>query len=677
MGIITVKFIGKEYSIPEDILTYIDLLDFTENIRERLISAFVSKVKKKIQNDSSGLLGNDALATEMEQQVGKFIAKLCDNGIFTRTINDYLKNSKGYQLYSDVNKAALEKIKTLLKQEMEDWRVGYEQAVNKADSHVTGMGFSIWSSSFVNHAIYAAMESSAINKQAKEAEAQYQKDIDELSSRLDSQYGGEKSKYISQTYIPNMEAALTVFAYELLDKYVGDLIANGKFDSKTLEYVDISRSNDLLKNLTLSNNKQAVLENAFVACPYNIAVYMQAMKYDLLDYDSFQTAKVFNKEHKILSFIQKNLGEVLYPAKFNINYKYVNLLALFTGETSTELLHRLTEQYAISIEESYAEIADMISDKSCCRRVVENFEENTILSDTSICKQKAYEYVRRIVGKGIWEQLIGKCGHSDLFVRIKNRFQSTEQLNTRKEFDEYLLEQLIAKLEEARNELAEQIKSDRAEEERQWIARQREQEQKKANITAKVKKTIKRTLIVIGGVVAACIALVITGIIFLFATDKPIDDDFAKSYEDSLHRLTYSVPDNWNYSSDESSENESCYIRYDNWGNLLGVMVVSYEGESPDVATVDSIVAKFKEECSTAKSRTENIDGQEFEVVTFVLESSDATPFFYNIYVTEIDDSVFYVSFIFIEESNKTDIFDEIIGAMAFDEYVNPKDNQM
>ena len=237
MGYINTTFLGKEYSIPQDVLIYIDLLDFTDSVQKQLASTFVRKLRNEIAKDNIGLLGDEDLAAEIEQQVGKFIAKLCDNGIFTRTISDYLKNNKGYQLYTQVNKAALEKMKSLLIQEMDAWQAGYEDAINKAESHVTGMGFSIWSSSFVNHAIYAAMEASTLNKQSREAESQYQRDMKDLSSRLDSKYGGEKSNYINNTYIPNMEAALTVFAYELLDKYVADLIANGKFDGKTLDYV--------------------------------------------------------------------------------------------------------------------------------------------------------------------------------------------------------------------------------------------------------------------------------------------------------------------------------------------------------------------------------------------------------------------------------------------------------
>ena len=681
MSYIRATFIGKEYSIPKDVLIYIDLLDFTETVKTQLLNAFLRKVKDEIRKENTGLLGDEDLATEIEQQVGRFISKLCDNGIFTRTVSDYLNNNKGYQYFSDVNKAALAKIKSLLMQRLDSLQEGYEDAVQRADSHVTGMGFSIWSSSFVNHAIYAAMEASTINKQQKEASAQYQKEIRELCSGLESNYNREKNQYINNEYIPNMEAALTVLAYELLDRYVADMIAHQKFDAKALDFINIGRSNDLLKNLTLSGNKKAILENAFAACPYNIAVYMQAMKYDLLDYDSFRTAKVFKQDHHVLSFFRESWGEVSFPTKFNINYHCINVWASLTGKSSADLLRGLTEQYATDVMKAYSRVADIMADQSACRKIIGELREDAILSGASICVGKAREYVEPIVNTSTWEQLTEKCGHTDLLSRIKKCFPSVEGLQSKKDFDNSVTEQLAARFEDARKDLAEQIEARRAEEERQRLEREKQkaeqariQAEKKAKRTAAVKKGAKRTLIVIGAIVTVCVALVIAGIIFLFATDKPIDEDFSQSYEDSLHNLTYYVPKNWEYSADESSDNESWYTRYDNWGNFLGAMVVSYEGETPNV-TVDSVVAEFKNECSEAKSVTENIAGQDFTVITFELESADTTPFFYNIYVSEENYSVFYISFIFVEESNKTDVFNEIIGAIAFDDYVNPKED--
>ena len=82
-----VNFLKKDFSIPEDVLTYIDLLNFTDNVQKQLFGVFVCKLKNEIAKDNIGLLGDEDLAAEMEQQIGKFVAKLCDNGIFTRTVS--------------------------------------------------------------------------------------------------------------------------------------------------------------------------------------------------------------------------------------------------------------------------------------------------------------------------------------------------------------------------------------------------------------------------------------------------------------------------------------------------------------------------------------------------------------------------------------------------------------
>lgn len=494
MSYITVKFIGKEYSIPQDVLTYIDLLSFTDSVQKQLFGTFVRKLKNEIAKDNIGLLGDEDLATEIEQQIGRFIAKLCDNGIFTRTISDYLKNNKGYQLISEVNKAALNKMKSLLVQEMEDWKVGYENAVNNAESHVTGMGFSIWSSSFVNHAIYAAMESSKLKEQSKEAEAQYQKDMSDLRSRLDSQYGGEKSNYINNTYIPSMEAALTVFAYELLDKYISDLIANDKFDGKTLDYVDISRSNDLLKNLTLSNNKKAILENAFVACPYNIAVYMQAMKMEMLDEDAFETANIFKQGAKIISFLKESLGAADYPNFVEPNYYSAMLLARYTNKSTNDVLHQHTASYANAVIREYGNIVKALDNSNLCREYLRKLSDDEILAGEEASKRLAKSLVYSIASNDNWNILVEQCGHSDMLERLLAVMPIGTSFDSKADCDSYLSKALFNALEATRKDLAQKISESRAcaEAERQKLEAQ------------KRKKRIKTTAIV-----CAIIAVVI------------------------------------------------------------------------------------------------------------------------------------------------------------------------
>lgn len=438
----TLKFLDEEYSFPPDILTYIDLLDFTDSVKNQLIEDFVRKVA------NFGMLDDKNFINEMEQQVGKFIAKLCDNNIFTRTIVDYLKNNNGYQLYSDVNKAALNKSKSMSINKLDELKEGYDNAISNAESHITGMGFSVWSSSFVNNAIYAAMESSTLKKQREEAERQYKKEMSDLHSRLNSKYSAEESYYIKNIYIPNMETAFTVFAFELLDKYVADLIVHDKFDRKTLEFVDINRSNDLLKNLSITNNKAAILKNAFLACPYNIDVYMKAIEYELLDTESFQTSVVFKQSEKILSFLRNNFGEVLYPEKFTLNYEYINLYASFTNQSYLNLLNTLTNDYVSRIINEYMQIYEMIDNNELCCKALAVYSIDDILSGSHISKHEANRRVKSIVKPEVWSQLIYKCGHKQLFEKIKNL-----DINVKDDFDNYLVEKLEYCLENARQSL--------------------------------------------------------------------------------------------------------------------------------------------------------------------------------------------------------------------------------
>ena len=108
-------------------------------------------------------------------------------------------------------------------------------------------------------------------------------------------YDVREKNYITQNVIPTMNSVFTYFAFALLDKYVADLIRVGKFDKTSLSFIDRKRSNDLLKNLSLSDNKKAIIEHAFVACPYNVAVYVQAIKNNLMDDESYQTAEYFKQ----------------------------------------------------------------------------------------------------------------------------------------------------------------------------------------------------------------------------------------------------------------------------------------------------------------------------------------------------------------------------------------------
>ncbi len=511
MSNIKVKFLNKEYSIPEDVLTYIDLLNFTNDVQNQLMTAFLRLNSKS----ESGGIDDEDMSADIQKQVNRFIAKLCDCGIYDRTCNDYLRNNKGYEAFSSVNKAFLNKMKELLMRKLDDFQAGFEDAVYKKEASVTGMGFSIWSGSFVNHAIYAAMQASTINDQEKAAAREYQKDMDALSSRIDSAFDRDSSNYIKNVYIPNMEIALTALAYELLDRYISDLIKNGKFNAKTMNYVDITRSNDLLENLNISSNKEAVFENAFVACPYNIAVYMQAMKYDMLDYESFQTAKIFKQSDKILSFLRENLDTSSDPKKHMIDFRIARLLSLYTNVPLREITLYMAD---FVVNDGYGGAITTLTNKNLCRTIIQNAGAEEILRGDRISKEKADWAVDPIAPPDLWNKLTLQYGHEDLLARIIALLPNEVNVSSKEEIDAYLKEELYKVFEEARQSLEIEILKKHDEE-----VKKKEAEAEKARITAeKRKKFIKYGVII--GVIALIVILGISLITSHYSTISKIDN---------------------------------------------------------------------------------------------------------------------------------------------------------
>ena len=464
MGNRVVKFIGCDYSLPEDLLTYIELLGITEQVKADIFQDFL----RKLSDSEVPCVEDNQLRDVIECQVGRFIEKLVENGIYDRTVNDYLRENEGYKLISKVNNAALEEAKRVLKQEMTEWLEGYEGALKKKDASITGLGFSIWSGSFINHAIYAAMETSKLREQGKAAEKQYQKDMAELNARIAGRRNEDERQYIVNTYCPNMEGAITVFSYELLDTFISDLIKWGRFNEDILNYIHIDRSNDLLKNLNYSKNKDAVLRKAFEVCPYNLQVYIKALQYGRLHYDDFKTAQYFKQDKNILSILVEKLGEIEYPEKFEIDYNVAEKLAEFTERDVVSVLHAKTKDYVTALLHAYDEVVKLIANNELCRKmIVEEYSFDTILLSNSLAGQEATRRVKSVVDSTVWRQLVDRCGYSNLLDQLKEYLPNHLEFATKEEVDDFLIAKLEESLEYAREKLAPVIiKEKQAEEEK-------------------------------------------------------------------------------------------------------------------------------------------------------------------------------------------------------------------
>jgi len=510
MSNLSVKFFDKEYSIPSDVVTYVGLVDFTNGIRDNLVASF----KKQIWPSIDVIESDSFMIAAINDQVAKFVRKLLENDIYDRTANDYLQGNKGYELFLDTKKKVLRQIISIRREKLDTYKAGVEGAIYRKEASVTGLDFGIISSSFVNHMIYAYMDASKQTKQEQEALKTYNREIAELDKQA-AEYDRQENAYITDNVIPAMNTVFTFFAYELLDKYVSDLIKAGKFDKAALDFINLERSNDLLENINLAGNKRAVIESAFVACPFNMAVYMHAMKLEMLDEDTFETANVFKQGSKIISFLKESLGAADYPNFVEPNYYCASLLARYTNKSTNDVLYQHTSSYANAVIREYGKIVKALDNSNQCREYLRKLNDDEILSGEGASMRLANSLVYSITTNDNWNVLVKQCGHTDLLERLQAIMPADLSLGSKADCDSHLAKALFNALETARKDLAESITAKRA----------RAEEERQAAEKAKQKKKIKTTVI--------CCAIV-AAIIFAFSLPSIIESSKEAKRESAI-----------------------------------------------------------------------------------------------------------------------------------------------
>lgn len=445
MSNLSVTFLGKSYELPDSILAYNELLECTKGVRDRLSDEFL----EMLVHGKDGFVPDEEFDEPARRAAAAYVERLCSQGIFDRTVSDYVRDSSGRELIAKVNKAAFEADKQRLIKQLEDWKTGYEAAVEKRTSSVEGLGFSIWSGSFIDHAIYAAMDASAASKQDKEAARRYESEMSALQSSLDARGEREKSSYIKSAYIPAMREAVSAFASELMDRHVADLIAAGKFDHNALKFTDFTRSCDLLENLAFTDDKKSVLRAAFLACPFNPQVYLTATKMGLMDTESLQTAKLFGQEGTVSAWLADNCIEASYPDTFSIRHENVSLLAAITGRDARDILSELTDDYCAAIVDEYRSVVEFASSNDTAWQMKQLKKAGVKAADLPALagaegKTKIIAYVEGIVSRPVLGELVNKCGHDDMLDEIGSLCPGADSLANKHDIDCLYAERLRA-----------------------------------------------------------------------------------------------------------------------------------------------------------------------------------------------------------------------------------------
>lgn len=341
----TVLFLGKEYTIPADLGTYISLLHFFDEMKTRLSKTINEKLQATLSNDMAGIMEVD-VEPIFKPHVDAVLKMLCDNSIYNKTLDDYLKNS-GYASFCDVNRQGLKKTMEFLIEDMQSFKEGWQSAEARANSSVTGSGISVLSSSFTTLAVAAAYDYSCSKRQFEKANTQYKAEIQFLCDASQSASRKKVVDYLNKIYFPNAETAISLFVFGLMDQYLKDLAYAEKFDMRALKYADFKKSQGILENLNRSTEKAGILEAAFLACPFNDRVYVAAADADLCDIETIKTACRYCPDNTLAEKIVDNCRVKNDKCDFAKAYANVlpsiQIVALRMGCTETEAVKALFE----------------------------------------------------------------------------------------------------------------------------------------------------------------------------------------------------------------------------------------------------------------------------------------------------------------------------------------------
>ncbi|MFT4006481.1 MAG: hypothetical protein QM683_12955 [Lacrimispora sp.] len=444
MADITVRFLGEDYTFPQELKEYVVYCNEFEKINDKLQKELVRIMKKKLYEDGGpfGVMHDieGDLKEKMIKEGKNVIRLLAKERIFDVTDSELIDNNKGYIHYEDTYKAMIDGGKQILMNEVRSWVNGFEKAQND---------------SLITHVILGAYETSTIKKQCAQADRDYEMAIVSLNKRTDSEEEKRYAELFGKMVYPEIASSFIMYTNELMEFYLRKLEEHSVYDYAKVKPYDINRSSELLNNMSLVDDKKAVLIQAFKDCPYNPDIYANVIELGLSDIDTFKTAQEFYQD----SLLQGVLDEYI---KNNLKTyekvkEPVSILAYYRDENAIDILRSLYSSELDVIQNKYREFVSVIENS----KALDKWIRGNIQSNMDSIIKKSMDDVKDAVDNSLTkivseEQFanyveIGLITAKD--IRLKNSTE-IELSKINMEIGEWLTALVLEYIQEAKNRKA-------------------------------------------------------------------------------------------------------------------------------------------------------------------------------------------------------------------------------
>lgn len=239
------------------------------------------------------------------QKIAKEILHMLEaESVFDVTMADLVERNEGYINLCETCKTATNTISKDYDRIYSSSLEQINQVRQQSDSQVSGLGFGVMTNNLPSALLYSAMGVSTTKKQMRQAEKYYRDAVDNIRKNRESQLQQSKQDILRAYYYPTVRKDLLNFVDKAFIRYLIALEDHGHICRKNITQYDTCRSNELLSNLDIVDNKERMIEEAYKASPINLSVYLSAIQQGFDVSSIIESAKAF--------YLDKSLEENLY-----------------------------------------------------------------------------------------------------------------------------------------------------------------------------------------------------------------------------------------------------------------------------------------------------------------------------------------------------------------------------
>ena len=377
------EIFGTKVLFKDDLKKYYKLMKFFREESDNLLHELEPLLKDK--NNLKKVV--EKITQCIEKDIKNIIAELSKFDIYNLTVEDFLKENSGYNILNESIRIYLEFLENINQKGDEITQNELNKAKKTAESQITGLDYGVISSSLVAHLMYASQNDRKVKKQIKEAEQQYNKEASYIIRKFNYLKDLSINEFYRNKLIPTFKESIKQCYLDLFSFYANELTKCNQLDIDVAEQLNFERSNSLLDNIDVVEDKKKLFKEIIQVYPFNQKLYEKLFLYDLFDNEILNLVKYFEIENEIIDYLinsevfinYKNTEEIKYFIENN--KKLWDLFTKFTSNSFNYYEKLFTKDIYLNYSENIKKIKEFIdlTDEEfykLCKEKFNNSQEN-------------------------------------------------------------------------------------------------------------------------------------------------------------------------------------------------------------------------------------------------------------------------------------------------------------